>query len=68
MRFYSGKNAVPINSSSPEPEADTGRGSPENFTLWDEAYDLLKAEKPELLFEYECILSRVLDEGSQQNS
>lgn len=32
--------------------------------LWDKAYDSLKQEKPELLYRYEDLLSRVLVKGS----
>lgn len=41
-----------LKMSEPEPESNTP-------SLWDEAYDLLKEEKPELLADYEYLLSRV---------
>lgn len=77
MHFHSSKSAVStsvhsaesVNSPGPDPgsETDTGSTSSEHMSLWDQAYDLLKEEKPKVLLEYECILSRVAVEGSQKN-
>ncbi|KAE8308258.1 WD40-repeat-containing domain protein [Aspergillus transmontanensis] len=40
--------------------------APEPVSLWDEAYDLLKIEKPDLLSDYESLLSRVAAEAHRQ--
>ncbi|KAJ5207677.1 WD40 repeat-like protein [Penicillium cf. viridicatum] len=57
MHFHLRKSAVStsahsaesIHSPGPGSETDTGSASPENVSLWDQAYDLLKEEKPEAL-------------------
>ncbi|KAL2821274.1 WD40 repeat-like protein [Aspergillus cavernicola] len=52
-------SSAPEEEVKPEPENDTASALPEHFSLWDEAYDLLKKEKPALLSDYESLLSRV---------
>ncbi|KAE8331490.1 WD40-repeat-containing domain protein [Aspergillus sergii] len=59
----------PKEGFEPETKSDTASvppEAPEPVSLWDEAYDLLKIEKPGLLSDYETLLSRVAAEARRQ--
>ncbi|KAB8271069.1 WD40-repeat-containing domain protein [Aspergillus minisclerotigenes] len=58
----------PEEGFEPETKSDTASVPPEGpeSILWDEAYDLLKIEKPDLLSDYESLLSRVATEARRQ--
>ncbi|KAB8210315.1 hypothetical protein BDV34DRAFT_209706 [Aspergillus parasiticus] len=59
----------PKEGFEPETKNDTASvpsEGPEPVSLWDEAYDLLKIEKPDLLSDYESLLSRVAAEARRQ--
>ncbi|PIG80494.1 hypothetical protein AARAC_001670 [Aspergillus arachidicola] len=57
----------PEEGFEPETKSDTASVPPEGHepvSLWDEAYDVLKIEKPDLLSDYESLLSQVADEDA----
>ncbi|GAB1194356.1 hypothetical protein APSETT444_003601 [Aspergillus pseudonomiae] len=57
----------PGERSKPETKNDTASvlvQASEPVSLWDEAYELLKIEKPSLLSDYESLLSRVVAEDT----
>ncbi|KAE8347505.1 hypothetical protein BDV24DRAFT_157794 [Aspergillus arachidicola] len=57
----------PEEGFEPETKSDTASVPPEGHepvSLWDEAYDLLKIEKPDLLSDYESLLSQVAAEDA----
>lgn len=59
----------PEEGFEPETKSDTASVPPEGsepVSLWDEAYVLLKKEKPDLMSDYESLLSRVAAEGMYQ--
>ncbi|PLB44154.1 WD40 repeat-like protein [Aspergillus steynii IBT 23096] len=71
QRWKRAKEEIPLSSShtpvtthlergfEPNTGNDTAGALPEPLGLWDEAYDLLKGEKPELLLGYESLLSEL---------
>ncbi|KAB8248654.1 hypothetical protein BDV35DRAFT_403213 [Aspergillus flavus] len=59
----------PEEGFEPETKSDTASVPPEGsepVSLWDEAYVLLKKEKPDLMSDYESLLSRVAAEARRQ--
>ena len=55
--------AAAVPNTAPEPATEIIESKSTPVSLWDEAYDSLKQEQPELLSKYEDLLSRVLIKG-----